>query len=133
MSVQNVAIISLRPLISDVIWVQCPSYPKYEASTDGKIRNIKTKHELYTWKPRNGYTQIQLYLDCHRPCIRVKRSVHVVIAETFHGPRPPYHDVHHLDLDKTHSWPANLEYRPVTKNRAEKHCLIRKGFTVEDF
>jgi len=49
-----------------------------------------------------------------------KRYVHVLVLETFVGPRPADHDGDHIDHDKFNNRLTNLRWRPVSENRADR-------------
>lgn len=94
---------------------------KYEISNLGRVRNMKTgrilKHFL-----SSGYPCVELWDSW----IRTSKRIHVLLAETFIGERPPRHEVDHIDGDKLNFSLENLEYvSPRTNNtRARKLGLI---------
>lgn len=55
------------------MWKQCSE--KYEASTDGHVRNMKTKRVLHEFIGKDGYLRTQFDGKT--------RLVHRVIAQTF--------------------------------------------------
>lgn len=63
------------------VWrtVRVPGLENYEASTDGAIRNGKSKRELRQYQRRSGYTQVCLTTSSGK----VTRSVHGLVASAF--------------------------------------------------
>ena len=74
----------------------------YEASTDGHIRNSKTKHVLHEFKSKDGYIRTQFGGKT--------RLVHRVIAQTFIENPRQLPEVNHIDGCKTNNAVSNLEY-----------------------
>lgn len=64
------------------IWKTIPSYPKYEASSDGRIRNKKSGKVL---SPViiNGYYVVGLMEKVEEVCKKIHRRVARLVAETF--------------------------------------------------
>ena len=81
---------------------------KYEASTDGHIRNAKTKHVLREFKGKDGYLRTQFGGK--------SRSVHRVIAKTFLPKDETRTYVNHIDGDKTNNKVENLEWCTFSEN-----------------
>ena len=102
-------------IVQDVIaneeWAIVPSFPMYDASTLGRIRNREQGHLLQFWTNRYGYSQVLLSRDGQKKQI----TVHRVIAETFFGPANGL-TVNHRDGDKLHNAVANLEYMSTAEN-----------------
>lgn len=67
-------------------WKTIPSFPQYEASSDGDIRRIKTGRVLKPTVSTPAYYVVGLY-KAGDPKVYCKR-VHALVAETFLGPRP---------------------------------------------
>lgn len=83
--------------------------PNYTVSDTGEVRNEKTGRTLSPFN--RGYSG---HLAVDLPCGR--RSVHQLVAEAFHGPRPAGLDTRHLDNDPTNNTPANLAYGTRSQN-----------------
>ena len=86
----------------------------YEASTDGHIRNSKTKHVLHEFKSKDGYLRTQLGGKT--------RLVHRVIAQTFIENPRQLPEVNHIDGCKTNNAVSNLEYCSRSDNL--RHAYI---------
>lgn len=55
-----------------------------------------------------------------------KESVHVLVCEAFHGPKPsPVHEVAHRDCNKRHNHKDNLRWATPKENRADERVLRR--------
>lgn len=90
-------------------WKINPTYPAYEISSFGNVRNIKTKKILKTKITRTGYVHINLNKATG---IRLHR----LVAETFipnsNGKLP----VHHIDHNKTNNRVENLKWCTPSEN-----------------
>jgi len=99
----------------DEKWAPCQICTKYEVSTHGHIRNVKTGTILKPFRQNRGYCQINL-LDAggkiHKP------TVHRLVALAFLGPSDL--EVNHKDLDKGNNRLDNLEY--VTRKQNQCHA-----------
>lgn len=95
-------------------WVVCTRSPLYEVSDQGRVRRKDTGRLL---KPTQNHKQGKVgYL---KVCLgrRCQAYVHQLVAEAFLGPRPPEHDVDHIDWDRMNNAVANLRWLPQTENR----------------
>ena len=92
-------------------WRPVPSFPMYDASTLGRIRNREQGHILQFWTNRYGYSQVLLSRDGQKKQI----SVHRAVAEAFLGPANGM-TVNHRNGDKLHNAIANLEYMTNAEN-----------------
>ena len=76
---------------------------------------------------RRGYLRVWLSRDG----LRVMRSVHVLVLETFVGPRPSqrHHAAHSNENDRTRNTLDNLEWKLPEENEADKkrHGTVRGG------
>lgn len=111
----------------------------YKASSDGHIfsedRIVPSKRwGTMTLKGRklrqhpraNGYLKVSLCRESRPTC----RSVHLLVALTFIGPRPNGHDIDHKNRDKQDNRAINLRYvtRSINKlNNTAKGCSFYKG------
>ena len=85
---------------------------KYEASTDGHIRNIKTKRVLHEFIGKDGYLRTQFDGKT--------RLVHRVIAQTFLDNPHELPEVNHINGCKSDNSVSNLEY--CTRNYNLRHA-----------
>lgn len=88
------------------IWKPLKNFPSYDGSSEGRIRNIRTRRILKTFINDKGYARVSLRKNGQRYTM----SVHKVIAETFLGEHPGM-DVWHKDLDRLNNQIDNLEWR----------------------
>ena len=89
-------------------WRIIPSYPDYEGSDDGEIRNAKTGRIMKQHLDDGGDYNVQLRRDKRSYTTKVGR----LIAEAF---VPSDEDIAHLDAmhidsDKTNNRPSNLKW-----------------------
>lgn len=91
------------------VWLPIEGW-QYDVSSLGRVRRInKAGAPGRVLKPSTnsrGYDQLSLYRRGSRRPI----CVHILVAETFHGPRPPGMQVNHIDGIKGNNRPGNLEY-----------------------
>lgn len=101
---------------SDEEWRACPSFPEFDASSFGRVRNAVTK------RVRNLTFQPDRYalIEFRRGGKVVARSVHVLVADAFHGPRPYGQQVRHLDGDRANNSPSNLAYGTARDNARDR-------------
>lgn len=99
---------------SGTIWKTIPEYPKYEASSNGEIRNMKTKHIL-NGCIKSGYLSTKISGK--------SKKNHRLIALTF-IPNPMSKDtVNHKNHNKLDNRVENLEWATVTEqNRHKRKC-----------
>ena len=90
---------------------------EYEASSDGEIRNAKTKHILKQFKGKDGYMRTQIAGKINKTV-----TVHRIIAMTFIEPIEGKEFVNHKDGNKSNNCVENLEW--VTNQENRNHALI---------
>lgn len=100
----------------DEEWRPCPSFPEFEASSLGRVRNSETKRVRQITMDRSRYALVGF----RREGKIVARSLHVLVADAFLGPRPLRHEVRHLDGDRTNNAPSNLEYGTARENARDR-------------
>jgi hypothetical protein len=105
----------------DIEYRVVPSYPRYQAGSDGSIIGPSGRKLSQCTIP-GGYKQVLVY-TLGAP--RATRRVHTLICEAFHGPRPSQrHWVAHWDGDPANNVPSNLRWSTPAENIADK---IRHG------
>jgi hypothetical protein len=85
----------------------------YDVSSHGRVRRKETGCILRPWIAGAGYCYVEL-----RGVNRKRRvTVHILVAEAFHGPRPsPRHEVAHWDGIATHNSADNLRWATHAEN-----------------
>ena len=98
-------------------WKPIPSCPKYEASSEGRIRNAKTGVVRKThFCGRHGYPMVGLQVAGKQKTAKVHR----LVCEAFHGPAPVgRNDVAHADGSRTNNRPDNLRWASRAENMAD--------------
>lgn len=94
----------------------------YQVSSLGRLwgsalwRGTRGRLLTLTPHPADGYFKVMLYKDgTRRP-----RLLHALVAEAFHGPRPPGQVVRHLDGVRTNNVSANLTWGTCQENSDDK-------------
>lgn len=99
-----------------------PSAPGYVATADGRILSRSGWHgfaEREVAQSMSGtkrYPAVTLFVEGRR----VTRSVHVLIAEAFHGQRPDGWHTRHLNGVRTDNRAENLAYGSARQNAADR-------------
>jgi HNH endonuclease/NUMOD4 motif len=97
-------------------WRAIPGYPRYEASSEGRIRHVR--HEPVTptrCRRQSDYPRVQMQLNGRQR----KVNVHLLVARAFIGECPPGYVHNHKDGNKQNARPSNLEF--VTRSENEQH------------
>lgn len=100
----------------DEQWLVCPSYMDFEASTEGRVRNSFSGRVRSPNPSKRGYTLINFWRDGKV----VARSLHVLVADAFHGPRPYGMQIRHLDGNPRNNRPSNLAYGTGRENARDR-------------
>ena len=104
-------------------WKAIPSFPKYEASTTGEIRNAKTKCVIKPFTDlQQEYGRITVYGEGKRR----KVMAHTLVAQAFLGDKPYGHEIDHINSDRTDNRPCNLRYVTPEQNRANPMSIIKQ-------
>lgn len=98
------------------IWRQIPSFPLYEASSEGRIRSARRVRKLQI--DADGYYVVGLYVGGSQSMQRVNR----LVCEAFHGPAkyPAIMDAAHRNGYRTSNRPSNLRWATRKENEADK-------------
>lgn len=87
-------------------WKTMELYPKYQVSTEGKIRNTET-HQIYAqWLGKDGYLRMEMWLDGKKKGMLVHRMVTLCYLEN------PLNlpEVNHKNKIKSDNRVENLEW-----------------------
>lgn len=95
------------------IWRQIPNFESYEASTDGNIRNFKTKKLLARCGKNDGYLYVTMY---HNGKYH-NRSIHTMVARSFLQNPEAKRTVNHKDRNGLNNSLENLEWATYTEQQ----------------
>ena len=96
------------------VWKPVEGYEgRYEVSSEGRARNVKTGRVLSAPVAKNGYRYFNVYKTAKN---RKNLKLNVVIARAFLGKAPPGHVCDHIDRDKTNDAVRNLRYVSQSRN-----------------
>lgn len=106
-----------------MIWRPVVGFEKfYEVSDDGQVRRIGRAKGTRVGKvlaPTDrgiGYYSVRL----SRRDASKTVYIHHLVAAAFLGPRPPDHEINHIDYDRKNNAASNLEY--VTRSGNTQHA-----------
>lgn len=104
------------------IWKDVVGYENlYQVSNFGRVKSIGAspyRSANLIMKPfrdvkNGGYCYVKLY---GMSGIFKRRSVHSLVCEAFHGPRPLHHEANHIDGVKYNNRSSNLEWTTKSGN-----------------
>jgi hypothetical protein len=88
-----------------------PSAPGYHATEDGQIISPRGK-VLASSPEKDGYLRVTVFVPQ-----RKTKWVSWLVAEAFLGPKPPKHEVRHLNGDRTDNRAENIAYGTSKQNK----------------
>jgi hypothetical protein len=103
---------------NNLIWKQIPNFNKYEASSCGKIRNIKTKRLIKGSLDSDGYLVSSLS-NCEGKFTNIK--FHRIIAQTFIENPDNKPTINHKDKNKQNNDISNLEWNSHDEQSIHKN------------
>lgn len=92
-----------------------PSHPRYSADAAGNIYG-KTGKPLRLFAGTGGYLRFTTYEAGRWQQV----SVHVMVCEAFHGPRPDGHHAAHKNGVCTDNRASNLSWKTARQNETDK-------------
>lgn len=118
-------------------WRDIPGWDGlYQASSLGRIKSLPRKVRIGQgrWRTtqervmRPAETRGYLKLTLRRPAAEaVTHSVHHLVCEAFHGPRPPGCEVAHNDGTRNNNRPGNLRWASRPENALDR---VKHGTSV---
>lgn len=108
-------------LLDSEIWVQSPTYKKYEVSNFGNVRHIGSKPRKLQINRRNGYVYVLIRHNGKPKNVRVHR----IVAEAFIPPIAGKKFINHKDGDRTNNRIDNLEWCTASENELHKARVLK--------
>jgi hypothetical protein len=119
--------------IVDEIWKDISGYEGcYQVSNLGRVRSCDRYVEFHRGtrlhkgkllRPRERAGYLAVALSAYG--IQKDKSIHVLVAEAFHGKRPQGFEVNHADTDKHNNYASNLEYLTPSENTKHAYSMGR--------
>jgi hypothetical protein len=105
-----------------------PNWPTYYAQPNGEIWRWSEKRRCYLnikqQTQKSGYQVVQIYDETNK---RHVKFVHILMCETFIGPRPhPNHQVDHIDYNRANNNINNLRWLTQTDNLKRRPKWAKK-------
>ena len=100
-------------------WLPYPPDPRYAVSSGGHVRGSRGKI-LTGYTTDDGYRVVKIGLG--KSGKYVAKRVHVMVLETFVGPRPEGLQACHNDGNPNHNAVDNLRWDTPRNNSADKHA-----------
>lgn len=107
-------------------WRPVPGFElRYSVSSVGAIINNSTGQILFGEIDRDGYRRVNLSKDGKT----LKRRVHRLVCEAFHGPCPEGMECAHLDGQRRNNCASNLSWATSSDNNRQKvaHGTAQSG------
>ncbi len=101
--------------MSDIESRPWPQDPRYLALSDGSVVGARG-WTLKPWLTDNGYLQVHVGSGDQRRGV----TVHIIVCEAWHGPRPLGMEVAHKNGVRVDCRPENLHWKTRPDNHADK-------------
>src|SRR4051794_6628360 len=88
----------------DEVWRDIPGFRDLQASSQGRVRNLKTGRVILGSVGKRGYRQMSVRGERGR----TTAYAHRLVAAAFHGP-PAGYVTNHLNADRLDNRPTNLQ------------------------
>lgn len=107
---------------------EIPGFPGYYATVDGEIISMRSiRPRLLVRQILKGYYHVFVRRGLGRKT-KVKMPVHQLVLMAYKGPKPhPALECRHLDGNRFHNYPDNLEWGTHTENMQDS---IKHGTAV---
>lgn len=97
-------------------WRTIPGFPHYEASSEGRVRNVRTGCILRPGTKPAGYQHVSLSDNGRMRAI----NVHSLVLSAFIGPRPDGSECRHLNSEPSDNRLANLAWGTKRENTDDR-------------
>lgn len=110
------------------LWKPFPLDTRYEVSTFGRVRNIRTRRVRKTPIKQNGYPGLVFSYGSIK---RIGYDVHFMVALTWLGPRPEGLDISHQDGNRLNNHVGNLVYESRKDNSRKSFNKYSAGYCLK--
>lgn len=105
-------------------WRIVPICPRYEASENGDIRMVGSKHIVKPYTDRlQEYPRITYRDEAGK---KHKMMVHTMVASAFLGPKPEGMEIDHINTNRYDCSVRNLRYVTPEENRNNPITLLKR-------
>lgn len=107
------------------VWKECFGFSKYEVSTEGRVRNKKTKRILSTYSGDKGYIKVGLFSDSKKKYVI---KVHRLVALTYIAKPDDLSQVDHINRNRADNRLENLRWSSPASNSLNR---LRRKVRIE--
>jgi len=94
------------------VWTAIPSFPKYQASSDGRVRRLSDGRLCSLYRRKDGYITVTIN--------RAPKYVHRLVCEAFNGAPFEAACAAHADGNRSNNAACNLRWATHAENEADK-------------
>lgn len=97
------------------VWLNVRGYPNYEVSSQGRVRNLKTK-KIMKQRTDLGYQKVNLYKNGEQK----RKAVHRIVCSAFNLNPHSKSCVDHIDRDTSNNHIQNLRWATRSENQMNR-------------